>query len=76
MNKPNSYTSLEILVPKLGEVLVRESIISDQQLKDALKEQDLLKIQGNQKHLGAILVEKGWISGDTLDQTITNQILR
>lgn len=76
MMTPNSYTSLEILVPRLGEVLVRESIISDKQLKDALKEQDLLKSQGNQKHLGAILVEKGWISVDTLDQTITNQILQ
>ncbi len=68
--------SLENLVPKLGEVLVNEAKLTREQLRDALKEQESLKTKGTQKYLGAILVEKGYISRDTLDQTITNQILQ
>lgn len=76
MTSNKSDLSLDTLVPRLGEVLVKEGLLSELNLKDALREQENLRAAGANRHLGAILLEKGFITQEILDQTITAQIVQ
>jgi signal transduction histidine kinase len=68
--------SPEILVPRLGEVLINDGLITAAQLKHALNEQNRLSAAGNSIRVGEILITLGYIDRDTLDQAITRQILK
>ncbi len=50
---------------RIGELLLRKRLITEQQLEEALREQ---KVTG--KRLGDILVEKGFIDRTTLERTL------
>ena len=68
--------SPEILVPRLGEVLVSEGLITNEQLNLALEKQKKITSSNNPVRIGEILVEQGYLSREDLDQAITRQILR
>ncbi|MFZ2987612.1 GspE/PulE family protein [Ideonella sp.] len=54
---------------RLGDVLVQQKLISDQQLQQALEE-------GKQtgKRLGRLLIERGWVTEDTVVQALAGQL--
>lgn len=67
--------SPEILVPRLGEVLVNEGLITEDQLKFALEEQNRLSNNDQWMRVGEILIGLGYIDREKLNQAITRQIL-
>ncbi len=66
----------EVLVPKLGDYLVKKGHITSDQLGEALTHQKLLKDSGKVELLGEILISKGFIQRKLLDQAITEQIVQ
>jgi len=67
--------SPEILVPRLGEVLINDGLITEEQLKHALEEQNRVSATGKWTRIGEILVELGYINRESLNQAITRQII-
>lgn len=65
----------EVLIPRIGDVLVEQGKISADQLQQALEKQREYRVTGNNALLGQIIVEMGMIDQTTLDQSITQQIL-
>lgn len=70
------YLTPEVLVPRLGEYLVQQGHITEEDLKKALIYQQ--RKQDKSKHwlLGETLLELGLIDRPTLDQAITEQIIQ
>ncbi len=68
--------SPEILVPRLGEVLISEGLITEEQLDLAIEEQKRLSSGGSWTRIGELLINLGFISRESLNQAITQQILR
>jgi signal transduction histidine kinase len=68
--------SPEVLVPHLGEVLIAAGLITEEQLKQALEEQNRLSKSGKWSRIGEILVDLGYIDRNALSQAITQQILK
>jgi len=66
----------ETLVPRIGEVLVEQKLLTNEQLKNALQIQSLERAKGNSVLLGQILVEHGYISQEVLSQTLLHQIIQ
>lgn len=75
MTSPKKNLSPEILVPKIGEYLVQKRLISVQDLNKALYIQYEKNKQGVELPLGKILVNENLISQETLDETITEQLI-
>lgn len=65
----------EILVPRIGDALVEQNLLSPGQLATALQIQAQERENGNTFLIGQILVDHGFISQDTLNQAVTHQIL-
>jgi signal transduction histidine kinase len=74
--KPKALISPEVLVPRLGEQLVRMGLISREQLEKALDYQRLRAAHGNPALLGESLIELGFLDRPTLDGAITDQLNR
>jgi len=68
--------SPEILVPRLGEVLISNGLITEEQLNEAIEEQKRISTRGSWTRIGELLVDMGYISRESLNQAITQQILR
>lgn len=68
-------TTPQWLVPRIGEFLIREKIITDGQLQTALKRQRELSDQGQHMLLGQTLLQLEFIDRNTLDRAITQQIV-
>ncbi len=68
-------TTPEILVPRIGEYLIQQGLISQDQLEAALEHQKTLNASGERRLLGQTLIEMGFIDHETLDRTINLQIL-
>jgi len=68
--------SPEILVPRIGEYLVQKKIITLPELNKALFIQLEKAKQNEEIPLGKILVEMNLINQETLDETITEQLIR
>ena len=66
----------EMLVPRLGEYLVKEGHITEEALQKALQKQQENIASGASSLLGQTLVELGAISRDVLDQAVTEQIIQ
>ncbi len=66
----------EILVPRLGDVLIEQGLLSSTDLDKALDRQKQLRKTGSVPLIGQLLVEMGFISRENLDQAITNQIIK
>jgi signal transduction histidine kinase len=66
----------EALVPRIGEVLVDQKLLTNEQLKEALLLQSQERSTGNPVLLGQVLVDHGYISQEVLSQTLLHQILQ
>jgi signal transduction histidine kinase len=67
--------SPESLVPRIGDYLLDEGLITNEQLGIALTKQKEMTIDGKRPLLGQVIVELGFIDHETLDLTINVQIL-
>jgi signal transduction histidine kinase len=74
--KQNHLDTPERLVPRLGEILVKNCVLDPADLQYALGEQAKLSRNGQQLLLGQVLIKLGLIDRDTLDRVITQQIFR
>jgi len=75
MAPPRKNLSPEILVPKIGEYLVQKHLITVKDLNKALYIQYEKTHQGIELPLGKILVNENFITQETLDETITEQLI-
>ncbi len=66
----------EVLIPRLGERLVQEGVITAAQLRQALDYQQERAAQGESCLLGQALLALGMVNQQTLDRAITEQILQ
>lgn len=73
---PKAPITPEILVSRTGEYLVQRGLLTPEQLHQALEEQKTLRATGKPTLIGQILIDLGMIDRTTLDQAITEQILR
>ena len=76
MPKEKSQLTPEMLVPRLGEALVRSEHISDGDLQKALAYQQEQVAEGKTILLGQALLDLKLIDQSTLDQAITEQIIQ
>jgi signal transduction histidine kinase len=65
----------EVLIPRLGDVLVEQGLITKEQLLSALDKQKVEREAGRTPLLGQVMREMGILDQQTLDQAITQQIL-
>jgi signal transduction histidine kinase len=65
----------EMLIPRLGDLLIDKGFITHGALEFCLKKQAKMKSKGDAKLIGQVLVEEGLIDSDTLSGVITEQIL-
>jgi len=54
--------------PKLGQLLVRKGLLTEEQLMDAVQQQAVTN-----RFLGTIVLERGWVSPSDLLQTLSEQ---
>jgi type IV pilus assembly protein PilB len=54
---------------RLGDMLVRDALLTPEQLREALA----AKAENRQKRLGEIVVERGWVAGDDLAKALAEQ---
>jgi signal transduction histidine kinase len=74
--EPLQPVSVEQLVPRLGEFLIRNRYITEAQLQAALTRQTSLGTQGKTPHrLGQTLIEMGFISRESLDKAVAQQVI-
>ncbi len=66
----------EVLVPRIGEYLLQEGVLNEEQLQAALGYQAEARQKGKNILLGQALLELGFVDRETLDQAITIQILK
>ena len=64
----------DVLVPRLGEFLTEQGVLTRQQLDQALARQTELASQGRHALLGEVLLELGLLEHDVLDGAVTSQI--
>ena len=65
----------EAMVPRLGEYLLEQGLLSPDQLDKALKRQAELADLGQHQLLGQTLVKLRFVDRETLDRAITRQII-
>jgi len=63
------------LVPRIGEFLIEDGVITREQLSAALRHQKQAEASGQRILLGQSLVALGFIDRETLDQALTRQIV-
>jgi signal transduction histidine kinase len=73
---PNVLISPEVLIPRLGDQLVKGGFITEGQLKQALEYQRQCSAEGKPQLLGQAVIDMGFIDRPTLDRAITEQMLR
>ena len=66
----------EILVPRLGEILLEKGVLTSDQLQTALDRHKEILIAGRTQLFGQLLLEMGLINRGILDQVVTEQILK
>lgn len=76
MTKQRAQLTPEMLVPRLGEALIRGEHISELDLQKALTYQQEQVAQGKAILLGQALLELNLIDQATLDQAVTEQIIQ
>ena len=65
----------ESLVPRIGEYLIEQGVLNEDQLAQALARQKQVAASGQQRLLGQTLIEMGLVDRETLDRAITRQII-
>lgn len=62
-------------VPRLGEYLIEQGLLTNTQLEQALEHQQQRAERGSKQLLGQTLVELGFVSPEAIDRAITGQII-
>ncbi len=75
-NNPAIPITPEILVPRVGELLIERGVLTQDGLQKALKYSKEPGPDGQQRLVGQALLELKLIDRETLDQVITEQILQ
>jgi signal transduction histidine kinase len=75
-NNPTIPITPEILVPRVGELLIERGVLTQEGLQRALKYSKEPGPDGQQRLVGQALLELKLIDRETLDQVITEQILQ
>jgi signal transduction histidine kinase len=75
-NNPTMPITPEILVPRVGELLIDRGVLTQEGLQQALKYSKKPGPDGQQRLVGQALLELKLIDRETLDQVITEQILQ
>lgn len=75
VKQTGSLVAPEMLVPRLGDVLVEKGLLTAEQLQRALHEQAAAARRPDPPLLGEVLVEHGMIDRRTLDRAVTEQII-
>jgi|APSaa5957512622_1039677.scaffolds.fasta_scaffold30670_2 signal transduction histidine kinase len=73
---PDIHLSPEVLVPRLGDSLTEQGLLTPDELFQALSYQKKMADRGQPKLIGQALLELNLISREALDQAITEQILQ
>ena len=68
-------TTPDALVPRLGEYLLDQGLITEEQLHASLERQKESAARGQRRLLGQTLTEMGIVDRETLDRAITRQII-
>ncbi|MEE8120300.1 MAG: ATP-binding protein, partial [Anaerolineales bacterium] len=68
-------TTPQWLVPRIGDFLIKQGEITDEQLKIALSRQKKAAESGEHVLLGQTLLKLGYLERETLDRAITQQIV-
>jgi signal transduction histidine kinase len=68
-------TTPEALVPRIGEYLLEQGLLTPAELDEALQEQKTLAKEGKKVLLGQTLVQMELVDRETLDRAITHQII-
>jgi signal transduction histidine kinase len=66
----------EILVPRVGELLIERGVLTQEDLQRALDHSKKPGLNGHQRLVGQALLELKLIDRETLEQVITEQILQ
>lgn len=66
----------EVLVPRIGDTLLEQKLLTKEQLNEALSIQEQERSRGNAALIGQILVEHGYISQEILNNVVTQQIFQ
>jgi signal transduction histidine kinase len=75
-NNPAIPITPEILVPRVGELLIERGVLTQDGLQKALKYAKKPGTDGQQRLVGQALLKLKLIDRETLDQVITEQILQ
>jgi signal transduction histidine kinase len=75
-NNPAIPITPEILVPRVGELLIQKGVLTQDGLQKALKYAKKPGSDGQQRLVGQALLKLKLIDRETLDQVITEQILQ
>lgn len=73
---PDIHLSPEVLVPRLGDSLTEQGLLTPDELFRALSYQKKMADRGQPKLIGQALLELKIISREVLDQAVTEQILQ
>jgi signal transduction histidine kinase len=73
---PAEPSSAEELVPRLGDALIHEGLITELQLQQALEAQRQAQSRGVARRLGEMLVAQGVLDPKDLDRLVAQQISR
>ncbi len=76
INNPTIPITPEILVPRVGELLIERGVLTQDELQSALVYSKTPGPDGQQRLVGQALLELALIDRETLDQVITEQILQ
>lgn len=76
INNPTIPITPEILVPRVGELLIERGVLTQDGLQRALEYSKKPGPDGQQRLVGQALLELELIDRETLDQVITEQILQ
>ncbi len=68
-------TTPQWLVPRIGEFLIRQGVINESQLEQALEVQRTAADKGEHGLLGQTLLQLNFLDRETLDQAVTQQIV-
>lgn len=72
---PQGPVEPDVAVPRIGEYLIEQGLVSQGQLERALRRQGDLASSGQSRLLGQTLVDMQLIDRETLDRALTRQIL-
>ncbi len=73
---PSLPVAPEILVPRLGEILLERGVLTHTQLQAALNRHTELANSGKPCLFGRLLLELGLVNQEILDQVVTEQIFQ